>query len=345
MHSLNTKLKNLYKAINIIINDILEERKKLIFIKIFIIVLLNISIFLFLYKQLIYYDEINLGYKQNKFAILRRVNCPVCGLFSDYIIYLGCIHQFIQLGYVPIIDLPTFKNKSNIYQLNISFDNLWEKFFYQPFNYTLNDVKQKGKSVSIFKCQPKFFPNDSIFYDTLLRNFWHNIAKIYIPIKYEIIMESNNIIKNLFKESNNTLGILMRGTDYIARKPYFHPIPPKPEMVIKDIKILNRKNKYEWLFITTEDDKIREIFINQFGEKLKYYYNKKINYNYKTKKFLAYNKNIQGNINFIKIYLLNIIILSKCIDIICAQTSGSTSAFIMKNKYRFSKVYYLGYYH
>ena len=42
--------------------------------------------------------------------------------------------------------------------------------------------------------------------------------------------------------------------------------------------------------------------------------------------------------------ILNIIILSKCIDIICAQTSGSIGAFVLKNGYRFSKVYYLGYY-
>lgn len=345
MNSLYISLKNLYKTIKIIINYILKKKKRLIFIKIFTIVLLNIIILLFLNKKLKYYDKINLGYKKSKFAILRRVDCPICGLFSDYNIYLGCIYKFIQLGYIPIIDLPTFKDRLTIHNLNLSFDNLWEKFFYQPYNYTLNDVKQKGKNVLIFKCESDFRPNDILFYNSTLRNFWHNIANIYTPLKYEIIMESNNIIKNLFKESNNTLGILMRGTDYIARKPYLHPIPPKTEMAIKDIKIFDRKNKYEYFFISTEDDKIRETFINQFGEKLKYFvYNKKINYNYKTKNLLADNKIIKGNINYTKIYLLNIIILSKCIDIICAQTSGSISAFIMKNTYRFSKVYYLGYY-
>ena len=68
----------------------------------------------------------------------------------------------------------------------------------------------------------------------------------------------------------------MRGTDYIARKPSGHPIPPNSSMVIKDIKNINLKNNYDWFFITTEDDAIREVFIKEFGKKLKFYFYKKI---------------------------------------------------------------------
>ena len=32
----------------------------------------------------------NLDYNKNKFAIIKRNDCPICGLFSYYIIYLGC---------------------------------------------------------------------------------------------------------------------------------------------------------------------------------------------------------------------------------------------------------------
>ena len=133
--------------------------------------------------------------------------------------------------------------------------------------------------------------------------------------------------------------------NYIARKPSEHPIPPEPEMVIRDIEIMLKNKTYEWLFIATEDYKIRDKFINKFSKKLKYLtYNKKIYYNTTEKNFLAYNNVIKGNIEYIKIYLLNIIILSKCSDIICAQTSGSIGAFILNKRYRFNKVYSLGYY-
>ena len=85
-------------------------------------------------------------------------------------------------------------------------------------------------------------------------NYWHNLANIYMPIKNEIIKKSNNIIHILFKESNNILGVLMRGTDYLAIKPKNHPIPPDSEMVIHDIKNMDNKNKYNYIFLATEDD-------------------------------------------------------------------------------------------
>jgi hypothetical protein len=45
-----------------------------------------------------------------------------------------------------------------------------------------------------------------------------------------------------------------------------------------------------------------------------------------------------------KIYLINIIILSKCLDIIASRTAGSIVAFILTNGFRNIKIYNLGYY-
>ena len=97
---------------------------------------------------------------------------------------------------------------------------------------------------------------------------------------------------------------------------------------------MEKKNKYKWFFIATEDSNIRNKFILEFGEKLKYILPKeKIEYNYKNDKYLAFNKNIKGNLEFLKTYLINIIILSKCIDIITCRTNGSVGAFILSESY------------
>ena len=45
-----------------------------------------------------------------------------------------------------------------------------------------------------------------------------------------------------------------------------------------------------------------------------------------------------------KIYLINIILLSKCRDIIVSRTSGSIGAFILTDGFRYNKVYNLGLY-
>ena len=70
---------------------------------------------------------------------------------------------------------------------------------------------------------------------------------------------------------------------------------------------MDKINKYDWIFLTTEDNIIRIKFINIFDNKLKYYLSKNnINYNYKTKELLSYNKYIKGNLENMKIYLINI---------------------------------------
>ena len=101
-----------------------------------------------------------------------------------------------------------------------------------------------------------------IFNNNILIHYWHNIATNYIPIKNLIINEANNIIYELFKGSNNILGILIRGTDYIARRPSKHPITPNVEMVIEDIKLMEQQNQYDYFFIATEDDLIRDKILN-----------------------------------------------------------------------------------
>lgn len=124
-----------------------------------------------------------------------------------------------------------------------------------------------------------------------------------------------------------------------------HPIPPKPEIVIRDIKEMDKKNNYKFLFIATEDDLIREKFKNEFGNKIKFLqYKKKINWNYNSKTFLGQNSLVIGNKEFTEIYILNIIILSKCLDIIGGLCNGLFGAFVISHGFRNTKIYDLGIY-
>ena len=73
--------------------------------------------------------------------------------------------------------------------------------------------------------------------------------------------------------------------------------------------------------------------------------NLNFNYNYTGKEnILADNKNINGNFNLMKDYLINIIILSNCIDIICGRANGSVLAFIITKGFRNVLAYNLGKY-
>ena len=293
-------------------------------------------------------EQIKLDYENNSFAIITRNDCINCGLFSYFQICLGCINYYINKGYIPIIELLSFPNIFNGFKVNNLNENPWEIFFEQPYGYKLKDVLKYSKNIKFFKCGKDgySYPDRyNIYKNKILIDFWHNIATNYLKIKNKIIIEVRIIMKKLFNKSNNILGVLMRGTDFIARKPKYHCIPQTPDNTIKDIIEMDKKNDYDWIFLATEDDIIRKKFIKKFKNKLKYLKPKQnIEYDYNAKKLLSLNKNIKGNLINMKIYLFNIIILSKCIDIIVSRTSGAVGAFILSEGFRNDKIYYLGTY-
>ena len=283
-------------------------------------------------------------YNYLKFAIIQR-KCKACGLFSFYIVFLGCIHKYLLDGFIPIIDIKSFPNVLNGF--DISKVNAWEYFFEQPFGYTLEEVLKNAKNIVKIicdDCTPRPDPNP-MFFNSNDKYFWHNFANKYSSIKKELILLSNKMRYALFHNSKNVLGVLTRGTDYISRKPKSHPIPPDILDLIQDVKMFDIKYNYDYIFFSTEDENIREQFSKNFVKKIRQLKpNIKLNYDYNKKNFLNFNENVKGNVEFNKIYLLNIILLSKCIDIITARCSGAAGIFILTNGFRNSKVYDLGEY-
>lgn len=349
-----TKHKN-----NIIKRNFLKIFSLLLFLQIIILIILYFILYKKNYRgknqlnnlNLMIYNQNNksklmeLDYDNSKFAIIRDY-CYICGLISFYIHYLGCITTFINRGYIPIIDL-SFPNIMNRFNSSLILGNPWEFFFNQPLGYSLINIKKKAKNIKYFKCIIPYSINEihNIYTNKFSLDFYHFLSNKYLSIKDNIIKEADIIKKQLFNNSNNILGVLARGTDYIARKPKFHPIPPTTTMIFKDIEKLNKTYNYEFIFLTTEDDIIKTKFINKYGHKLKMFnFHKNIRYDYQKPKLLYYNKNINGNLNYMKVYLINIILLSKSIDIISARTGGAIGAFIFTNGFRNIKIYNLGYY-
>ena len=131
-------------------------------------------------------DYITINYEQKmedfqykNFSILRRLECPVCGFFSFFIVNLGCIKKFLSMGYIPIIDLKSFPNVYN--KGNLSIENPWEFFFHQPFNYSLEEVLLNAKNIKYFECTSNYDrPNEIyIYYNISSINYWSSFTKKY----------------------------------------------------------------------------------------------------------------------------------------------------------------------
>ena len=71
---------------------------------------------------------------------------------------------------------------------------------------------------------------------------------------------------------------------------------------------------------------------------LKFYKKKNIGYK---EGYLGSNSNLHG-IEFQKLYLKSMLIISKCIDVVIARCSGAMGAFIFSEGFRETLVYFLG---
>ena len=267
------------------------------------------------------------------------MDCPPCGLFSYYSVHLGCILTYLSQGYIPIIEVGSYYNVFNNFTPSDK-DNPWEILFNQPFGYTLEEVKKNAKKIEQLSCSwTNMAPSEGhIYQNQMTMDFYRYMSKKYMSIKKEIMDEANIKWKQLFGDSNNILGVLGRGTDFAQLRPGGHSIPPPTEKMIQDVKNMDEKHKYNWIYLATEDDSIRNNFINNFGKKLKMIQNTTISY---SGGYLGDNKDVHG-IEFQKMYLISMIILSKCIDIVAARCSGTMGAFIFSEGFRESIVYFLG---
>ena len=150
--------------------------------------------------------------------------------------------------------------------------------------------------------------------------------------------EANSIMKKFFGYSRNILGVMIRGTNYVALRPKGHSKQPTVEQVISDVKIYDKQYKYDFIFFATEDETIRNKFIPEFDNRLKILSPKDFN------NINKFNENVNKKLNSVKNYVLNIVILSKCLDIITSRTSGAAGIFVLTEGFRHSKVYFLGAY-
>ena len=92
------------------------------------------------------------------------------------------------------------------------------------------------------------------------------------------------------------------------------------------------------LFFASEDELIKKKFIPEFGDKLKILNSNEDRYmiNFKEKQY--------EHLNYVKNYLFNILILSKCLDLISSRCTGATGIILLSKGFRHWIIYNLGVY-
>ena len=268
------------------------------------------------------------------YYIVRRRDENV-GLFSNYLVFSGSVRHAIQRGYLPVIDMRNYYNKSLMSPDMLGKENVWEWFFLQPFDVNL-DKALKSDNVIMGNGDIAYnYPhiNEDFFTNKNgVLTEWRMLRKLgYLRIRPELQEDFVQYFNKLFSKEDRVLGVRIRGTDRIALRPNYYPVSPPVEYAVSTVERCLREWGCNKIYLSTEDQGIVTVFEKYFGmrcvvsQQERPEYDGKgllVEYGKKTKEAL-YRRG--------KEYLRDVVILSMCDSFITHRCSASVAVMMMSD--------------
>ena len=275
------------------------------------------------------------------FYVIRRY-APKVGLFSHFITNLGSLEYALDNGYIPVVDMKNYKNsiqeKDDLHKINI-----WDLFFEQPLGYSLEEALHGKRIVLGRGCELMHHPTETMsFFNNIngQRDYWKNLCRKYIKLNQKTEQHIDQVYSKLINKNDRVLGVLCRGTDYIALQPKGHPKQPQISDIINRVNEFTISYRCNKIFLATEDEKIVNVFKKKYGDKLIMAQQTFVEY---TSGYLA-SKNIPNKQERALDYLTNIVILSRCTGVIAGRTSGAVGMALLADSFEFEYYWDLGIY-
>ncbi len=274
-----------------------------------------------------------------------RPRFSTAGLFFNFAIFAGHIRYALSQGYIPVIDMQNYPN-SNLDPEKLGKENAWEYFFEQPLRIGLEQA-YNGENIILCHVEARPRPDMTISFlestDVLLE--WRMLVKMgLLKVKPTIMEEVLAVRTKLFAPTDRVLGVLLRGTDYVANKPKNHPIPPPIELATNVVFSKLAEWNCNKIFLATEDKSIIEIFKSTFEDLCVTLEREYVNYT--AGKIVTQCRINREDDYFLqgKDYLIQILLLSMCDSFVAARCFGTVGVMILAEHFENTYFFNLGRY-
>ncbi len=193
-------------------------------------------------------------------------NGETCGFFGMFNTMLRQLYFADFYNLTPVVEW-----RKTIYSDN-EFDNVFE-YYFKP----VSDISCKDIWNSANVCYAMFADTTLVERNIESNQLWSDeciseLARMYreyIELNDVVATRTKNDIRELIRD-NKILGVHARGTDAKIEL-YGHPNAIDVNEYISETKEAMLSNKYEKIFLATEDSYIFDAFLNEFGDRLIYF--------------------------------------------------------------------------
>lgn len=183
------------------------------------------------------------------------------GIYGIWLKVFTAARYALSKGYIPIFKIVS--SDSNIYS-DYEYDDIWNKFFYQPEGYTIEEVLESNYLA--------LSPNMNVL--NIMRYIMDEVSEGYDLSWPDGIF--NEQIKKYIRERKErflphperTLGVLLRGTDYTKTRLTGHAEHATPEMIIEKVAETENTWDFDWIYLATEDEEICMKMKKHYGDRL-----------------------------------------------------------------------------
>ncbi len=173
--------------------------------------------------------------------------------------------------------------------------------------------------------------------------YWQNIFRKYLVLS-DYAKEYVTSHSAFIKDYNEVIGVMCRGTDYVAQRPKHHPVQPTVDQVFAEVDRMQKKYQTKYIFLATDDSEIVSLFKKKYSDSLLLIAGDEyIDYDpgkgkWDTDYALSFTRTKIMN------YFTNMYILSKCPYYVSGIASGTLGALYMGNEFKEVYLFDLGKY-
>ena len=270
----------------------------------------------------------------SKIPYIIRRKSPDVGLFSYFNTILGGIAYADENGYIPVVDMKNYPN-TYLFPDEVGRINSWEYYFEQPGGISLEEAMSSRKYI--------------LGRDTSLHNrsqtidYKRSLFKKYIRFT-QPVLERVEAMKQKFY-GMRLLGVHIRGTDIATGKFKNHSIQPTAKQAISKVREVMKDEKFDAIYLSTEDKNIVSEFLSAFGEKLLLPEAQYVDYDGSGEPIDNFHVD-RENYKYLSglDYVVSIIFLSTCKGLLVSGSNGSGAALLFSDSFEYLYVFDLGVY-